>query len=423
MSRSRLAALMLGMLLVAGCTVGVGTPAHSIGVIKLGVDLPLSGDDAPDGLPAKNAIDLAIKQAGRVCGPARHPDACFDLQAVTDDDVSQGIHDPAKGAKNVQLLANDARVLAMVGPLHDSVAKSELPVANAAGLTVVSPGTTNECLSQEPPDGHCQGLSARLRPSGPNNFFRVVTTQLVEGAAGADLAFKALGKKRAFVINDQTTFGLGIVTTFVARFVRDGGTIVDPSDLGAFDPNQPAAFGSRVQRALELGADVIYFAGTGVSGAASLRREMAARMPQVPLIGSDRLASSQFAKAAGAAARGSFYTVVGPYPAVLRGAQAFVRDYKTAYGQGVGAFGLPAYDATRLLIAAIGRAIDDAGGAMPTRAQVLNQVSGIRDYRGAMGAMSFDARGDTNLKLLTAYQWLGANDVAGQFVAQPLIDS
>ena len=60
---------------------------------------------------------------------------------------------------------------------------------------------------------------------------------------------------------------------------------------------------------------------------------------------------------------------------------------------------------------------------MPTRAQVLNQVSGIRDYRGAMGAMSFDARGDTNLKLLTAYQWLGANDVAGQFVAQPLIDS
>jgi len=37
--------------------------------------------------------------------------------------------------------------------------------------------------------------------------------------------------------------------------------------------------------------------------------------------------------------------------------------------------------------------------------------------------MGFDARGDTNLKLLTAYQWLGANDVAGQFVAQPLIDS
>ena len=422
MRRGRLAVLMLGALLCAGCTVGVGAPAHSIGVIKLGVDLPLSGDDAPDGLPAKNAIDLAIKQAARVCGPSRHPDACFDLQAVTYDDVSQGIHDPAKGAKNVQLLAADARVLAMVGPLHDSVAKSELPVANPARLAMVSPGTTNECLSEEPPDGHCQGLSARLRSGGPNNFFRIETTQLVEGAAGADLAFKTLGKKRAFVINDQTTFGLGIATSFVARFVRDGGTIVDPSDLGAFDPNQPPAFGSRVQRALELGADVVYFAGTGISAAASLRREMAARMPQVPLIASDRLASSQFAKAASAAARGSYYTVVGPYPAALRTAQGFIRDYKTAYGHEVGSFSLPAYDATRLLIAAIGRAIDDAGGALPTRDQVLKQVSATRDYHGAMGTMSFDARGDTNLKLITAYQWLGANDPAGQFVAQPVVD-
>jgi branched-chain amino acid transport system substrate-binding protein len=419
----RLAVLLLGVVLLAGCTVGVGTPVHSMGVIKLGVDLPLSGDDAPDGLPAKNAIDLAIKQAGRVCGPSRHPDACFDLQALAYDDVSQGIHDPAKGAKNVQLLAGDGRVLAMVGPLYDSVAKSEVPVANPVRLAMVSPGTTNECLTQEPPDGYCQGLSARLRPSGPNNFFRVVTTQLVEGAAGADLAFKVLGKKRAFVINDQTTFGLGIATTFVARFVRNGGTILDPSDLGAFDPSQPPAFASRVQRALELGADVVYFAGTGIGAAASLRREMAARMPQVPLVGSDRMASSQFAKSAGAAARGSYYTVVGPYPAVLRTAQGFTHDYKTAYGHDVGNFSLPAYDATRLLIAAIARAIDDAGGTLPTRDQVLKEVSLTRDYRGAMGTMSFDAHGDTSLKLITAYQWMGANDPSGQFVVQPLIDS
>src|SRR2546429_5656860 len=137
---------------------------------------------------------------------------------------------------------------------------------------------------------------------------------------------------------------------------------------------------------------------------------MAARMPQVPLIGSDRLASSQFAKAAGAAARGSYYTVIGPYPAVLRGAQAFVHDYKTAYGHDGGAFSLPAYDATRLLIPAIGRAIDDAGGALPTRDQVLKQVSATRDYRGAMGTTSFDARGGTNRKVLTASQWLGPNE-------------
>jgi branched-chain amino acid transport system substrate-binding protein len=265
-------------------------------------------------------------------------------------------------------------------------------------------------------------LSAQLRPRSPNNFFRVVTTQLVEGAAGADLAFKALGKKRAFVINDQTTFGLGIAAAFVERFVRDGGTVVDPSDLGAFDGNQPPSFGSRVQRAAELGADVVYFAGAGIAAAASLRREMASRMPQVPLIGSDRLANSQFAKSAGAAARGCYYTVVGPYAAGLRPAQGFVRDYQKLYGQAAGTFSLPAFDATGLLIAAIGRAIDDAGGQLPTRDQALKEVALTRDYKGAMGTMSFDAHGDTNLKLVTAYQWLGANDAVGQFVAQPTIE-
>ena len=146
--------LLLAGLSLAGCTVG-GTSRQSMGVIKLGADLPLSGDDAPDGIPVKNAIELAIKAAGLVCGAASHQDACVQLQAVSYDDVSQGIHDPAKGAKNVQLLAGDLRVVAMVGPLYDSLARSELPVANAAPLAMVSPATTNECLTQEPPDEHC----------------------------------------------------------------------------------------------------------------------------------------------------------------------------------------------------------------------------------------------------------------------------
>jgi branched-chain amino acid transport system substrate-binding protein len=287
-----------------------------------------------------------------------------------------------------------------------------------AQLAMVSPATPNECLTQEPPDGHCQGLKARLRPRSPNTFFRVVATQLDEGAAGADLAYKSLGKRRAFVINDQTSFGQAIATGFAERFVRDGGTIVDPSDLGAFDPNQPPAFGSRLQRAAELATDVVYFAGDQVSAAASLRRAMAARMPQVPLVGSDRLANSQFAKSAGPSARGTYYTVVGPHPTSLRPAQGFMRDYQKQYGHEVGTYSLPAFDATNLVIAAIARAIDDAGGKLPTREQVLAQVSRTRDYAGAMGVTSFDPQGDTSLKLITAYQWLASTDPAGRYAAQ-----
>ena len=409
--------LMVAMAL-SGCTLGGDGAQHVVGTVKLGADLPLSGDDAPDGLPVRNAIALAIDQAGVVCGAASHRDACVRLEAAIEDDVSQGIHDAAKGAQNVQRLAADGRVIGMVGPLYESLAKSELPVANAAPLAMVSPAVTDECLTQEPADGHCGGLKARLRPGGGNTFFRVVTTQLDEGAAGADLAFRTLGKRQAFVLNDQSPFGQAVARAFADRFARDGGTVVDPSDLGAFDPGQPPAFGIRVDRARASGADVIYFAGSAILAAASLRREMVARMPQVPLIGTDRLANSQFAKSAGASARGCYYTVVGPYPPRIHEAASVGRAYRQTYGVDIASASLAAFDATNLLTAAVRRAIDDAGGKLPSRLDVLREVAKTKNYAGAMGVMSFDSDGDTSLKLVTAYQWLAATEPRGQIVAQ-----
>jgi len=409
--------LMVAMAL-SGCTLGGDGAQHVVGTVKLGADLPLSGDDAPDGLPVRNAIALAIDQAGVVCGAASHRDACVRLETVIEDDVSQGIHDTAKGAQNVQRLAADGRVIGMVGPLYESLAKSELPVANAAPLAMVSPAVTDECLTREPADGHCGGLKARLRPGCGNTFFRVVTTQLDEGAAGADLAFRTLGKRQAFVLNDQSPFGQAVARAFADRFARDGGTVVDPSDLGAFDPGQPPAFGIRVDRARASGADVIYFAGSAILAAASLRREMVARMPQVPLIGTDRLANSQYAKSAGASARGCYYTVVGPYPPRIHEAASVGRAYRQTYGVDLASASLAAFDATNLLIAAVRRAIDDAGGKLPSRLDVLREVAKTKNYAGAMGVMSFDSDGDTSLKLVTAYQWLAATEPRGQIVAQ-----
>jgi branched-chain amino acid transport system substrate-binding protein len=387
-------------------------------VLKLGADLPLSGDDAPDGLAVEHAIDLALTQAGPICGAASHGDACVQLKAVVADDVNKGIHDPAKGAENAGAFAADAAVIAIIGPLYDSLAKSEVPVTNPGHLALVSPAVTDECLTQEPPDGHCHGLAARLRPRGGNSLFRVVTTRLVEGMAAADLAFNQLERRSAFIVNDQTAIGRSLASNFSDRFTQDGGNVLDPSDLGAFDPTQAPDFNPRIDRARELAADVIYFAASDIGAAAAFRRGMIARGLPVPLIGPDSLASGQFARLAGEAAHGSYYTVVGPHPATLRSAATFIRAYQRAYAQDAGAGSLAAFDATNIVIRAIARAIDDAAGKIPTRAQVLAEISHTTDESGAMGVMSFDARGDTTLKLISAYEWLASTRPAGDFVVQ-----
>src|SRR3989442_194402 len=354
---------LLAALTIAGCTVGPLGGKHVVGIVKLGADLPLSGDDAPDGIPVKNAVQLAIKKAGLVCGAASHTDACVTLQLVTYDDVIKGIHDPAQGAKNIRSLVADDRVVGLVGPLYDSLARSELPAANGAGLAMISPANTDECLTQEPPDGHCQGLAARLRSGGGNNYFRVVTTQLTEGVAGADFAYQTLARRRAFVLKDQTAFGEASATQFADRFSKDGGTVVNAADVVASQPSTTSGPASSAQRARRLGADVIYFAGSDVQTAAAVRMEMGALMPDVPLIGTDRLTNSLFAKLAGAHARGSYYTLVGAYPPRIGRASAFLGEYRNTYGQGASGLSLQAFDATNLLIDAIARAIDAAGTA------------------------------------------------------------
>ena len=410
--------LLVVSLTISGCSVGPVGGQHLVGVIKLGADLPLSGDDAPDGIPVRDAVELAVKQAGSVCGAASHADACVTLQLVTTDDVIKGIHDRAQGVKNIQLLAADDRVVGLVGPLYDSLARSELPAANGAGLAMISPANTDECLTQEPPDGHCQGLAARLRSERTNSYFRVVTTQLTEGVAGADLAYQTLAKRRALVFTDHTWFGQASATQFAARFSRHGGTVVNATDLGDNEPSPSLGFGPSIQRAATLGVDVVYFAGSDVQAAAMVRTEMGAQRLDVPLIGTDRLANNLFAKYAGARARGCYYTVVGVYPPRIGRASAFLSQYRNVYGRDASGLSLQAFDATNLLIRAIGRAIDAAGGSRPSRGQVLAEIGRTKDFRGLMGAMSFDQRGDTTLKLVAVYQWIAPIDPTGQFVTQ-----
>ena len=72
----------------------------------------------------------------------------------------------------------------------------------------------------------------------------------------------------------------------------------------------------------------------------------------------------------------------------------------------------------QVVAAGISRAIDDAGGNMPTRDQVTAQVAKTQNYKGVIGTTSFDANGDTTLKIITIYKWASATDTGGTFVDQ-----
>jgi ABC-type branched-subunit amino acid transport system substrate-binding protein len=63
-------------------------------------------------------------------------------------------------------------------------------------------------------------------------------------------------------------------------------------------------------------------------------------------------------------------------------------------------------------MAAIGRGVKDAGGNMPTREQVRNQMSKTVGFVGVIGTYDFDQAGDTSLKIVSVYVTAKGGDAA-----------
>ena len=159
-----------------------------------------------------------------------------------------------------------------------------------------------------------------------------------------------------------------------------------------------------MNQAKSQGADVVFFGGTTATKGGLLRKAMQGIL-DVPYVAGDGISGDQFLKDAAPNAANSYFTVAGPYPQKLSTAATFLTDYKSKYGEDAGAYSAQAYDAAAIIIAAISRAIDDAGGNTPTRDQVTAEVAKTKNFKGVIGTSSFDSNGDTSLKIITVYKW------------------
>ena len=124
----------------------------------------------------------------------------------------------------------------------------------------------------------------------------------------------------------------------------------------------------------------------------------------VPFFGGDGIVTDKCKSDAAAAAVGMAGTVATVAAEKVSGSQATIDAFKKAYpnSSDYGAYTMPAYDATKILIAAIGRAIKANNGSMPKRQQVLDEMYKT-DYTGVLGHTSFDDKGDTTNKVITIY--------------------
>lgn len=401
-----MASAIAACLLVVPSACTPGGPSTAAGkALRIGVDLPLSGPEVRAATPALDGVRFFVQTHPTVAG--------LRLEVVTADDAA----DPARGVSNVDRFLGDPTLVAMIGPFDAAVARKEIPVANAAGLAMVSPATSNPCLTRDtfvpaPLNPAHTSITCKqagvpsateLRPDGTNNFFRLTTTDDLQGAAAADFAFRELRVLRFAVISDHEAYGQGLASAFSARLARLGGSVVGRLDMAGTDVS------SFLARAKTGGAQAVYYGGAGASGCG-----IRAQMPSTfgagkasPFLGGDGIAQDpQCVGIAGAGGSGVFATVPFADAASRPATASTIRAFKAAFGStaSYGPYTMLGYDAMAVVYAALGRAVSGSQGSLPARRAVLEEIARTSGLVGATGTLGFDPAGDTTNRVITVFE-------------------
>lgn len=413
------------ILLLSGITAGRVSAARSHHADSAGMMTVQLCSSGPYGVPAlkqlwqgaRNGVDLAIynmraklmKVGVRVGPQLRYDDAKSDGSDYSGDVERQ----------NAFKCMGNPNAMGYIGTLNSAAALVSEPVLNRAHMVMVSPANTSPALtSYRPYTG--EGGRASQEPATFHHqikwvtYYRTVTTDALQGPAGALFAKRYLGAKSVYVIDDKLTYGAGLAATFQAEAQRLGMNVLGH---GHVDSSSPAA---EAQTAQSLSSTIVskkpdmVYCGCDSETTLALPRDLRAAGYTKPYMGGDALENTAWITDTGRGAINNFATSVGPPPS--KAGTRFRQLYKRLFpsfmrNPGIQSYDAPAYDAASIILQAIyeaAKAHQLTGNTMHKRTMVVRYVRYIH-FCGATGCMKFDNNGDTSNRILSVYRVSGHN--------------
>jgi len=380
----------LSVIAVAGCgsnSSGGGTGSGGGGhTVVIGMSAPLTGPLSALGLGMKNSVDLAVKQANQA-----NKIPGWTIKFDPQDD--QG--DANVGGQVAARLASESNLVGLVGTLNSSVAQQEQKAYNDQNIVMISPANTNPSLTQGP-----NFATSKSRPY--KSYFRVATTDAIQGPFAAQY-LKEQGITKVATVNDQKTYGAGLVQQFDLQWKKQGGTITSEQKINPGDKD----FSGVISKIKPSGAQAVYYGGE-YPEAGPLSKQMKANGLNIPLMGGDGIYDPTYIKLAGAKSNGDLATSVGAPTDSLATAKDFVAAYKAAgYKEDFSAYGAYSYDAANVIINALAKVLPGKKSIDASVRQAIVNAVQSTDFTGVTGHVSFDQYGDTTNKVLTVYKVQG----------------
>lgn len=184
---------------------GGGGGGGSVGTLKVGVLVPLTGQLAPFGGPGSKAADLA---AAQVNAAAKEAGVDLNLTLVTEDTKT----DPQGAQEAATKLIESDDVSAIAGPwaTGETIAVAE-NVTVDAGVPIVSPSATNPSITELDDDGL---------------VFRTPPSDALQGRVLAQVVAKRIGADSAVVTASRNdAYGNALIEEFSKAWKAGGGTV------------------------------------------------------------------------------------------------------------------------------------------------------------------------------------------------------
>jgi branched-chain amino acid transport system substrate-binding protein len=357
-------------------------------VIKIGIDLPLTGADAQGAARIKCGALLAIKQANEastIKGYRLVPVVLNDATATA------GQYDPAQAATNARALVADPQVMAAIGPMMSGAGKAMAPILSEGNLATITPESTNSDITNPK-------FAAEFDPSGKAIHFRTVTTDSYQGPAMANDFSDVLKVKSVYVLDDSGAYGVGIADTFIARAKEKGIQVLGRDRLDL----KEADYTVILTKIMALNPGALYYGGVMLAGTKLVKQAYDTLPVSVAKGGGDGIYDPEMLTAVGfPEAEGWYCSIAAPHLTENPNVQNFVQLYKSTYNLLPDDYAITAYDAGLVIVNAIAGLVN--AGKSVTRAAVRDAIQ-TSTTNTLQGTVQFDQHGDIVNRTVSVFQ-------------------
>src|SRR5215207_4847072 len=326
--------------------------------VRVGVFMSLTGSTANFGISSTNGIKMAadeVNAAGGINGK--------QIEVLVQDDRS----DASEAATIVTKFVTQDQVHAILGEVASSRSIAAAPIAQNAKIPMLTPSSTNPEVTKK---GDFIVRSCFIDP--------------VQGAAIAQFAAKSLNAKNAAIMVDRKNdYSTGLEEVINDTFTKMGGRIVATQSYQEGDQD----FNAQLTSLKGSNPEVIFVPGY-YNDVGLIAKQARDKGITVPFVGGDGWDSVQLYAIGGSALNGSYFTNhYSPYDTDPK-VQKFVNDYKARYNTVPDALPAPAYDAAKIMFAAIKRSSSLDGPA------IRDALAATKDFPGVTGNVTFNENRD-----------------------------